>query len=92
MVGPHIVPDSKPPVFLLTMGAAVVAGLIIRALRRRHRRAATARGVEVSSTGRRVRQPTPTSSRAKPRTPALLPATTVGSASVKGTRAVVREE
>src|SRR5689334_20880386 len=34
---PHslIVPDSKPPVFLIGLGASLLAGIIIRTLRRR---------------------------------------------------------
>jgi len=74
---PHslIVPDSKPPVLLMSLGATLLAGVIIRALRRRHRRAAAS---VVTSTGRPVRQPS--SARAKPRTQALLESS-VGAAS-----------
>jgi len=66
---PHslIVPDSKPPMLLMSLGATLLAGLVIRALRRRHRRAAAS---VVNSTGRPVRQPS--SARAKPRSMALL--------------------
>ena len=62
-----IVPDSKPPLLLMSLGATLLAGLVIRALRRRHRRASAS---TVSSTGRPVRQPS--SARAKPRSQALL--------------------
>jgi hypothetical protein len=71
---PHslIVPDSRPPVLLIGLGASLLASVIIRALRRRHRRAVSSRGAVINSTGRTVRQPS--SARAKPRTPALLEA------------------
>jgi hypothetical protein len=57
MVSPRIVPDSKPPVLLISLGASLLAGLIIRTLRRRHQRASTSRGVEVSGSGQTVRKP-----------------------------------
>lgn len=66
-VPPLIVPDSKPPVFWMSLGATLLAGLVIRTLRRRHRRASAS---TVNSTGRTVRQPA--SSRAKARSQALL--------------------
>jgi hypothetical protein len=71
---PHslIVPDSKPPIMLIGLGASLLAGIIIRALRRRHRRAASSRDAVINSTGKTVRQPS--SARAKHRTPALLEA------------------
>jgi hypothetical protein len=90
MVAPRIVPDSKPPVFLITAGAALLAGLIIRSLRRRHRRATSARGVEVASTGQPVKQKA--SSRAKTQGRALLAASTGSTARVTGSRATVCEE
>jgi hypothetical protein len=66
---PHslIVPDSKPPVLWMSLGATLLAGVIIRALRRRHRRAASS---VVNGTGRPVRQPS--SARAKSRSQLLL--------------------
>lgn len=66
-VSPLIVPDSKPPVFWMGLGATLLAGLVIRALKRRHRRASTS---TVSSTGRTVRQPA--SARPKSRGQPLL--------------------
>jgi hypothetical protein len=83
----RIVPDSKPPVLLLSAGAALLAGLIIRSLRRRHRRASTSRGVEVASTGRTVRQPA--SSRGKAQGRALLAASTQSTARASGSYATV---
>ncbi len=65
---PLIVPDSKPPMLLIGLGASLLAGIIIRALRRRQARATSSRGTVINSTGRTVR--TPSSARAKPRTPA----------------------
>lgn len=71
---PHslIVPDSKPPVLLIGLGASLLAGIIIRALRRRHRRATSPQDTVIDSTGRVVRQPS--STRARRRAPALLEA------------------
>jgi hypothetical protein len=85
-----IVPDSKPPVLLLSLGAALLSTLIIRALRRRERRRAPARGAEVTSTGRTVKPPA--SARAKAR-PLALPATTQRAAPRRMTRSheTVRE-
>jgi hypothetical protein len=60
--------------FLLSAGAALLAGLIIRSLRRRHLNASTSRGVEVTSTAKVVRQPA--ASRGKTRGRALLAAST----------------
>lgn len=88
MVAPRIVPDSKPPVFLLSVGATLLAGLIIRSLRRKHRRASTARGAEVSSTARKVTQPA-ASPRRKSQGRPLLAASTVSSARVTGSNAAV---
>jgi hypothetical protein len=90
MVAPRIVPDSKPPVFLITAGAALLAGLIIRSLRRRHRRASSSRGVEVASTGQPVKHKA--SSRAKTSGRALLAASAGSTARVTGSRATVCEE
>ncbi|MFL5344904.1 MAG: hypothetical protein ACJ8AT_08920 [Hyalangium sp.] len=90
MVIPRIVPDSKPPVFLISAGAALLAGLIIRSLRRRHRRASTARGAEVSSTARKVTQPA--SARKKTQGRALLVASTVSTGRVTGAHAAVGEQ
>ncbi len=89
MVFPRIVPDSKPPVLLISAGAALLASLIIRSLRRRHRRASTSRGVEVTSTERTVKQPASTRRRTQGR--ALLAASTVSSARVTGSHAAVGE-
>jgi hypothetical protein len=89
MVSPHMVPDSKPPVLLLSLGASLVAGLIIRTLRRRQQRAATARGVEVSSTGKRVRQP---ASRSKAHKRPLLVASTGTAERVTSSQAKVCEQ
>ncbi len=84
---PHslIVPDSKPPVLLIGLGASLLAGIIIRALRRRHRRAASSRDAVINSTGKTVRQPS--SARAKPRTPALLEASLGTTRQAAGARA-----
>jgi hypothetical protein len=89
MSAPHslIVPDSKPPVFLLSVGATLLAGLIIHALRRRHRRASSSRGTVVVSTGKTVKPPA--SSRAKARPPALLEASTRDTARGMKPRATV---
>lgn len=87
MAVPRIVPDSKPPVLLISAGAALLAGLIIRSLRRRHRRASTSRGVEVVSTGRTVRQSASTRGRTQGR--ALLAASTGGTARVTSSYATV---
>ena len=84
---PHslIVPDSKPPVLLIGLGASLLAGIIIRALRRRHRRAASSRDAVINGTGKTVRQPS--SARAKPRAPALLEASLGATRQVAGARA-----
>jgi hypothetical protein len=86
---PHslIVPDSKPPMMLIGLGASLLAGIIIRALRRRHRRAASSRDAVVDSTGKTVRRPS--SARAKPRTPALLEASLGTSRRVASARTTV---
>lgn len=89
MVSPRIVPDSKPPVLLIGLGASLLAGLIVRTLRRRHQRASTARGVEVSSTGRKVRQP---ASRSKAQKLPLLTASTGTAARMTGSQAKVCEQ
>ena len=89
MASPRIVPDSKPPVLLISLGASLLAGLVIRTLRRRHQRASTSRGAEVSSTGKRVRQP---ASRSKaPQRPLLVASTGTG-ARVTGSQAKVCEQ
>jgi hypothetical protein len=89
--GSLIVPDSKPPVLLMSLGATLLAGLLLRALRRRHRRATPARDATVTSTGRTVKQPA--SARARPRTRALLPESTVrATPRVASSRATVCEE
>lgn len=90
MAIPRIVPDSKPPMFLISVGAALLAGLIVRSLRRRHRRASTARGVEVSGTARRVAQPA--STRRKTQGRPLLVASTVSTGQVAGSHAAVGEQ
>ena len=86
---PHslIVPDSKPPVLLISLGASLLAGLIIRALRRRHRRASSSRDAVINSTGKTVRPSS--SARAKPRTPALLEASLGATRRVASARATV---
>jgi hypothetical protein len=86
MRAPHslIVPDSKPPVLLIGLGASLLAGIIIRALRRRHRRAASSRDAVNNGTGKTVRQPS--SARAKSRTPALLEASLGATRQVAGAR------
>ena len=66
-VSPLIVPDSKPPAFWMGLGATLLAGLVIRALHRRRRRASAS---TVSGTARTVRQPA--SARSKSRGQALL--------------------
>jgi hypothetical protein len=73
---PHslIVPDSKPPVLLIGLGASLLAGIIIRALRRRHRRATSPQDTVINSTGRVVRQPSSTRAKRRTPTPALLEA------------------
>jgi hypothetical protein len=85
---PHslIVPDSKPPVLLIGLGASLLAGIIIRALRRRHRRAASSRDAVINGTAKTVRQPS-SSARAKPRAPALLEASLGATRQVAGARA-----
>jgi hypothetical protein len=89
--GPLIVPDSKPPVLLLSLGATLLAGIILRALRRHHRRARSSRDAVVNSTGQTVKQPA--SARARARTRALLPESTVRTASrVASSRATACEE
>lgn len=52
-----IVPDSKPPVLWVSVGAALLASLVIHALRRRHRRRASPGKAVVVSTGRTVKRP-----------------------------------
>jgi hypothetical protein len=86
---PHslIVPDSKPPVLLMSLGATLLAGLIIRALRRRHHRRASSSVVD--STGRTVRQPS--TARAKPRRQALLEASVGATARAPRGRTAVYE-
>jgi hypothetical protein len=86
---PLIVPDSKPPMLLIGLGASLLAGIIIRALRRRHGRAASSRGTVINSTGKTVR--TPPSARAKPRTPALLEASLGATRRVTSARTPVGE-
>jgi hypothetical protein len=88
---PHslIVPDSKPPVLLIGLGASLLAGIIIRALRRRHRRATSPQDTVIDSTGRVVRQPS--STRAKRRTSALLEASLGATRNVASARMPVGE-
>lgn len=88
---PHslIVPDSKPPVLLIGLGASLLAGIIIRALRRRHRRATSPQDTVINTTGRVVRQPS--STRAKRRTPALLEASLGATRNVASARMPVGE-
>jgi hypothetical protein len=85
---PHslIVPDSKPPMLLMSLGATLLAGLVIRALRRRHRRASSS---VVNGTGRPVRQPS--SARAKPRGQLLLEASVGAAPRASRSRAPVYE-
>ncbi|HYH97788.1 hypothetical protein [Hyalangium sp.] len=88
---PHslIVPDSKPPLLLMGLGATLLAGVIIRALRRRQARTAPARDSVVNSTGKTVRQSS--STRAKPRTQALLVSSLAATPRVKTARVPVGE-
>jgi hypothetical protein len=88
---PHslIVPDSKPPVLLIGLGASLLAGIIIRALRHRHRRATSPQDAMINSTGRVVRQPS--STRAKRRTPSLLEASLGATRRVTSARTPVGE-
>lgn len=88
---PHslIVPDSKPPVLLIGLGASLLAGIIIRALRRRHRRATSPQDTVINTTGRVVRQPS--STRAKRRTPVLLEASLGATRNVASARMPVGE-
>ena len=71
-----VVPDSKPPVVLLGVAAVLLSRLIIGALRRRQQRRATSRGVQVTSTGRVVKEKPSTTSRGKARPVPRLAAST----------------
>ncbi len=75
---PLIVPDSKPSALWVSLGVTLLAGFIIRSLRRRHQAARTSREAVVTSTARTVK-PAPVRARHRPR--ALLPASSVRNAS-----------
>jgi hypothetical protein len=77
-----VVPDSKPPVVLLGVAAVLLSRLIIGALRRRHQRRATARGSQVTSTGRVVKEKPSTSSRGRAHAVPRLAASTKSTARV----------